>query len=465
MLVQINRSSDKSLTQQVYEHIRDGILTQELKAGEKLPSSRELTATIGVSRNVIVEAYEQLIAEGYLEVRPRSGTYVAQGSSLQMIKGYVKPAFPVMENYEEPTTWIDFKAGNPAMDHFPRMKWGRFAKELCYEVPEQVFGYSNAEGTSELRNVLSHYLLRARGVHAHPSQIVITSGATQALHLVTQLLSREEPYIAVEDPVTDEMRTIFSYAGAELCPVRVDDKGILPEMLPVERTPSFVFVIPSHQFPLGGTLPIQRRIQLIEYARKMNCFIVEDDYDSEFTYEGVPVHSMQGLDPEHVIYVGTFSKILSPALRIGYVVLPPTLIENFRKLKWFTDRHTSSLEQLVLARFIEEGCFDRHVHRMKKIYRERRKKLVLCLQRYFKDVTILGQAAGMHLVVEFPNVLFTEAVLERLKKHGVVVYPVEHYALQKGFHQNQIVMGYGSLTEDSIEEGVKRLQRGLNRTN
>ncbi|WP_028400145.1 PLP-dependent aminotransferase family protein [Ectobacillus panaciterrae] len=460
-LFAINRLSETSLTQQVYEQIRDGILTRKLKAGEKISSTRELAAIIGVSRNVVLEAYEQLIAEGYLEVRPRSGTYVAQGSSLQMIADYFKPSFQKEEACRESHVYIDFKAGNPAMDHFPRDKWGRLAKEVCHEAPEQVFGYTGAEGAPELRNELARYLLRARGVRCHPNQIVITSGATQALHLITELLSCEETHIAVEDPVTDEMRTIFSYAGAKVHPVRVDEKGIIPELLPAEGKPSFVFVIPSHQFPLGGTLPIQRRVQLIEYARKMDCFIVEDDYDSEFTYEGVPVHSMQGLDSERVIYVGTFSKILSPALRIGYAVLPPDLIERFRKLKWFTDRHTSTLEQLVLARFIEGGYLDRHVRRMKKIYRERREALVSCLQKHFADAKILGQAAGMHLVVELSGVHFTEEVMERVKEQGVMVYPVERYALQKGFHNSQIVMGYGSLTAEAIEKGVEKLKKAL----
>ncbi|MGG3586951.1 GntR family transcriptional regulator [Priestia megaterium] len=462
-LFTLDRSSNESLTKQVYKQIRDGILTKKLREGEKLFSTRELASSIGVSRNVVLEAYEQLIAEGYLDVRPRSGTYVAKGSSLQVITdyAYVQSSFQEKTTDCIPNSYIDFRAGNPAIDHFPRGKWGSLAKEICSDLPEDAFGYADAEGAMELRDVLAHYLLRVRGVKCHPSQIIITSGATQALHLITEFLCGKGNLIAVEDPVTDEMRAIFSYAGAKLYPVSIDERGIIPELLPLKENPKFVFTIPSHQFPLGGTLPIQRRVQLIEYARKKDCFIVEDDYDSEFTYEGVPVPSVQGLDPERVIYVGTFSKILAPALRIGYVVLPYELIKDFRKLKWFTDRHTSSLEQLVLARFIEKGYLDRHVRRMKKIYRERRKTLVSCLRKHFTDAKILGQAAGMHLVVELPKVSFTEEVINRIKQYGVIVYPVERYALQEGIHQNKIVMGYGSLTVESIKKGVERLKMAL----
>ncbi|WP_141430837.1 PLP-dependent aminotransferase family protein [Bacillus sp. 03113] len=458
-LFTIDRESKKSLTQQVYENIRNGILSKELSEGEKLSSTRQLAEQIGVSRNIAVEAYEQLVAEGYLEVRPSAGTYVSQGSSLPIV--HTKVYAPFQEVEKKKNTCINFQSRNMAMDYFPRAKWGRLAKDICSEVPEDVFGYSGSEGTKELRTVLSRYLLRARGVRCHPEQIVITSGATQGLHLITELLSNRSDYIAVEDPVTDEMRTIFSYAGANILPIPIDEKGILPDQLPSDKKPSFVFVIPSHQAPLGVTLPIQRRIQLIEYTRKMDCYIVEDDYDSEFTYEGSPVHSIQGLDPERVIYVGTFSKILSPALRIGYVVLPTPLIERFRTLKWFTDRHTSTLEQLVLARFIEDGHFDRHVRRVKKVYRDRRAALVSCIQEHFPNANILGQAAGMHLVVEMPNVKFTEDLNNWLKKVGVLVYPVERYALNKGFHESKIVMGYGGLTEEKIRIGVARLKAGL----
>jgi GntR family transcriptional regulator/MocR family aminotransferase len=461
----VDRSAAAPLTVQVYEQLRSRILRQELAEGERLPSSRELAANIGVSRNVVLEAYDRLTAEGYMKGRPQTGTYVAAGSSFERHreteqKSLAPPA--AVTRTEAGTATIDFRAAHPAADYFPRTVWGRLAKEVCLDAPERVFGYNRAEGVPELRSVLARYLLQARGVRCHPDQIVITSGATQALHLITELLSRKKDgCVAVEDPVTDEMRTIFTYAGSTVLPIPVDDKGIIPEELPAEEKPDFIFVIPSHQFPLGGTLPIQRRIQLLEYARRMDCCIVEDDYDSEFTYEGAAVHSMQGLDPERVIYVGTFSKILSPALRIGYAVLPERFIPEYRRLKWFADRHTSSLEQMILARFMEEGYFERHIRRMKKIYRKRREALVRSLQQELPQAKILGQSAGMHLVVEIPGTRFTQDMLRRIHLEGVHVYAVEHYAIHKGRHEQQIVMGYGGLTAESIQEGVVRLRRAL----
>lgn len=460
MWFQVDRTDKKTLTQQVYEQLRQYILNGDVRMDEKLPSTRELGSSLGVSRNIILEVYDQLVAEGYLVVRPRSGTYVAPGSLFQnhTIEELVNKSKPNTQTYQD---IIDFKAATPAMDQFPRKVWGRLAKDVCYDSPDSIFGYHTSDGLPELKEEICRYILRTRGVVSQPHQIMITSGATQALSLITDILIQHNKSVAVEDPVTDEMRTIFSYAGAELTPIPVDDKGINPDYLSKDSPPAFIFVLPSHQFPMGVTLTIQRRIQLIEYARQHNCYIVEDDYDSEFTYEGTPVHSVQGLDPERVIYVGTFSKILSPGLRIGYVVLPTSLIERFKTLKWYTDRHHSSLEQLILTRFMKEGYFDRHIRKMKRIYKQRREALVNNLKKYFPDCKILGHAAGMHLVVELPNVPIHSSLLEWIKKHGVLIYSVDHYSLLKGAHGHKMVLGYGSLTIDKIEEGIKRLKTAI----
>ncbi|MEN0645157.1 PLP-dependent aminotransferase family protein [Alkalicoccobacillus gibsonii] len=459
----IDRDSDVLLVQQVYKQIRSLILTEQLGEHEKLPSTRELADSIGVSRNTVTEAYDQLILEGYVFVKPRSGTYVASGVVLKAneMEKREEHLTKWLETEQQDDEIIDFRASHPAMDHFPRKVWGRIAKEVCYDSHDDLFGYRSPLGDETLRRVLTTYLTRTRGVSCHPEQIVITAGATQGLSLITQLLMDEGDCVAVEDPVTDEMRTIFVKAGAEVEPIKADRNGIQPNELPTKRKPSFVFVIPSHQFPLGAILPIQRRIQLVEYVREMDSYIVEDDYDSEFTYEGTAVYSMQGLDPERVIYVGTFSKILSPALRIGYVILPKHLIDRFKELKWFSDRHTATLEQQVMARFIEEGHLDQHVRRMKRIYEKRRRALVAALGRTFQTLEIIGQAAGMHAVVEWEDLVVDESFVNHCKENGVIVYPVEYYALKKGHHKKQMVLGYGSLTEEEIDEGVRRLQKAV----
>ncbi|MCM2676121.1 MocR-like pyridoxine biosynthesis transcription factor PdxR [Alkalicoccobacillus plakortidis] len=459
----IDRDTSISLVQQVYTQIRTLILSEQLKEHDRLPSTRELADSIGVSRNTVTDAYDQLIIEGYLIVKPRSGTYVAEGVVLKAAEKEQREVdlsnWLQTEQYDEQL--IDFRASHPAMDHFPRKVWGRLAKEVCYDSSDELFGYRSPLGDETLRRVLTTYLARTRGVSCHPEQIVITAGATQGLSLITQLLMKEGECVAVEDPVTDEMRQIFTKAGAAVEPIKADRLGIKPDQLPRNKKPSFVFVIPSHQFPLGAVLPIQRRIQLVEYVRKMDSYIVEDDYDSEFTYEGTAVFSMQGLEPERVIYVGTFSKILSPALRIGYVILPRHLVEPFKDLKWFSDRHTATLEQQVMARFIEEGYLDQHVRRMKRIYEKRRKALVAALRNTFPGLDIIGQAAGMHAVVEWRELEVNQSFVSHCKKHGVVVYPVEYYALKKGYHTKQMVLGYGSLTESEIQDGVSRLHKAV----
>ncbi|WP_404802215.1 MocR-like pyridoxine biosynthesis transcription factor PdxR [Bacillus infantis] len=460
MWFQIVREGPKSLTQQIYEKLRSYILNGELQEGEKVPSTRELSASLQVSRNITLEVYDQLASEGYLEVRPKSGTYIAAGAA------FLRPEMAHRRKEKEKVNdalenMIDFKASTPAMDHFPRKVWGKLAKDVCLDADEQAFGYLDSSGLQELREELSRYLFHTRGVNCTADNIVITSGATQGLSLITGLLVKNKQSIAVEDPVTDEMRNIFTYHGAVLDPIPVDEKGLKPEHLPEDEPPGFIFTLPSHQFPLGSTLTIQRRIQLIEYARKHSTYIVEDDYDSEFTYEGSQVHSIQGLDPERVIYVGTFSKILSPGLRIGYAVLPADLRADFKKLKWYSDRHHSGIEQLILARFLKDGHFDKHIRKMKRIYRQRRQALVDSLKEHFPDCRIWGHAAGMHLVAEFPSTVFEGELLEWIFSHSVRVYPVEQYSIIKGNHKNKIVLGYGSLTPDRIEEGIARLKKAI----
>lgn len=237
----------------------------------------------------------------------------------------------------------------------------------------------------------------------------------------------------------------------------------LPSPLAGSR-PRFAFVTPSHQFPLGTTLTIQRRIQLIQYARSVDCYIVEDDYDSEFRYESRPISSIQGLAPERVIYIGSFSKILSPGLRLGYLVLPETLVERYQQAKWLSDLHTPSLEQLALGRFIEEGHLEKYISKMKKLYKKRRQCLIEALRRTFSDrVTIWGEAAGLHIVAAFDGISFTPDVLTALEAAGVRVYPVEEHAIGKGRHEDKIVIGYGNVSEDGIEEGVRRMGIVLSR--
>ncbi len=457
--IPINRDSNVPLMKQVYQYVREQILCGTLHTGEKLPSTRELSNHLGVSRNTILDVYEQLIAEGYLVSQRGAGTFVAEGTFLRR---HNQQEIITPEKPKQDKVMIDFKSGVPDLTLFPRNIWAKLSNEIWKETEATTFGYDQPEGRIELREVLSNYLVKTRGVVCHPGQVIITSGATQALTLVAKLLLSPDAHVIIEDPITADIQTIFQATGASLYPIPVDEKGMNTTLLPKHLRPEFVFITPSHQFPLGSTLPIQRRIDLIEYVRQKDSFIVEDDYDSEFRFEGLPISSVQGLEEERVIYIGSFSKILSPGLRIGYVILPNQLIHIGRDLKWFSDLHTPSIDQLVLARFIKEGYLERHILKMKKLYKRRRDLLMTELKKHFsEEITFLGYTTGLHLVTEWKNTTFSKQVMKRLEEHHVKVYPVETHSIDKGKHCNRIIIGYGHLDSETIIEGVKRLKDTL----
>ncbi len=483
MWLSLDRSAKTPLIRQLYLGLRQQILQGNLAAGTKLPATRALATQLHVSRNVVLEAYEQLVAEGYLEGRPGAGTYVAAGatwsrfcqselvqselvqselalSELALSERVPLPAPSSGVNPDDSVLPIDFRSGIPALDQFPRKRWGQIARQVCLETTPTSFSYGSPAGQMELRTVLAAYLQRTRGVVCQPDQIVITAGAAQAFGLVVKLLAGPGDRVALEDPGPLEVRQIFRAAGVELQPVPVDQRGLQTQYLSCLPSPRFVLVTPSHQFPLGSLLTIQRRIELLDFARISGCLIVEDDYDSEFRFEGTPVGAMQGLDPERVIYIGTFSKILSPALRLGYLVLPPAYVQDCLKLKWLSDLHNSALDQLTLARFIQSGQFDRHVEQMRQLYRQRRNALRQALQDQFGErVTISGDSTGLHLIAGFAGIAFTAPLLQKLQQ--VKIYPVSAYAADPSQFQEQIILGYGNLTIPEIQAGIAVLAQTL----
>lgn len=455
----VTKNSDTPLIRQIYEQIRLKILGGELRHGERLLSTRELASALHVSRNVVLDAYEQLAAEGYLVSRGGSGTFVAEGACLMNLQDNHQPVSPRQWKQPSNSRIIDFRTGVPALDWLPRKKLGQLFHALCADTPPAIFNYGQPEGSPELRSTLSRYLARTRGVNCEPDQIVITTGAAQALFLAGKALLSSGDRVITEDPIHLHFQGTLRSCGASLHPVPVDESGMITSMIPRGEDARLLFVTPSHQFPLGGVLPIQRRIDLVQFAKATGCYIVEDDYESEFRFEGTAVSSLQGLAPEQVIYIGSFSKILAPALRIGYLVLPHSLVERFRRLKYLVDNHSPILDQLVLAGFIESGGLELHVTRMKKLYRRRQTALIKCLEARFPGQhRISGTSTGLHLIAEFDRVAFTEEVLSRLEGVGVRLYPVEMHALTKGHHLHKAIMGYGNLTEEEIEEGIKRMR-------
>ncbi len=297
---------------------------------------------------------------------------------------------------------------------------------------------------------------RTRGITCNPDQIIITSGTKQGISLVAKGLLDHTSEVWIENPTNKNVIDIFSYHTSNIVPFEVDHEGILPEQFPEDIQPSLIFVTPSHQFPMGGTLSLKRRLELIEYAVKTGSYILEDDYDSEFQYNGLPVHSLFELAPENVIYAGTFSKTMFPSMRLGYLVVPSSLADKISKWKRLAGHHSNSIYQLALMRFIENGELERHIRHMKRIYKKRRADLITLLQSYFSDqIKIYGENAGMHFVAEFKDVDFAPELVRQLFNAGIYIVPVEDHSLTKGIHKNQIILGFAGLSYAQMEKGTR----------
>jgi GntR family transcriptional regulator/MocR family aminotransferase len=464
LYLEIDRTHERSFSKQIYTQIREKILSGGLSSGDMLPSTRELSKTLCVARNTILTAYDILISEGMAYSVPGSGVYVSSG-----VTGNPAPKpigdFSVasLSDFTIPNNIINFDSGLPALDLFPRGKWNHTAAKAFNEAPISALGYDNPQGRPELREILSTYLNRTRGIACHPDQIIITTGTKQGLSLVAKCLLNAKSEVWIENPSNENVKQIFSYHTDKITPFEVDEEGIQPDLFYYRKKPALIFVTPSHQFPMGGILSIKRRLELIQFARKNDCYLLEDDYDSEFNYEGLPFHSLFELDTEHVIYTGTFSKVMFPSLRLGYLVVPAFLVPQIREWKRLADHHSNSIYQLALMRFIENGDLERHIRRMKREYKKRRDNLLTLLQTYFAgNVKVYGYRAGMHIVAEFKNTVFTPEIVRHLIECGIYVVPVEKHSISKGSHQNQIILGYAQLSYEEMERGLKCLQRGLN---
>ena len=461
LYIDLDKTKKRSYTIQIYKEIRKMILSGELPSGEMLPSSRDLSQELSVARNTVLAAYEMLVSEGAVYSIAGSGYYVLSG-----VKN--KPRRSLAEDRQTASLsdmviaddTINFDSGIPALDLFPRGKWNRTVSGAFLDAPVSALGYDDPQGRPEFRDVLCSYLKRTRGISCTPEQIIVTSGTKQGLSLPAKCLLNSDSEVWIENPSNANVKQIFSYHTNRIVPFEVDAYGIQPELFPNDGKPDMIFVTPSHQFPMGGILPLRRRITLTEFARKSGAYLLEDDYDSAFTYGGQPLNSLFELDNNQVIHAGTFSKVLFPSIRLGYLVVPGHLVPRMRELKRLSDHHSNSVYQLALMRFIEDGDLDRHIRRMKKEYQKRRDLLIKLLHEYFGDrVHIHGASAGMHVVAEFDNVEFTEQRINKLLDSGVYVVPVERHSLTKGSHANQIIMGYAGLTRDDLMLGLYLLKK------
>lgn len=465
--ITIDKNSAAPMIRQLYSQIREAVLSGRLPSGSRLPSSRVLANDLQISRNVVLEAYDLLYAEGFLDAKRGAGTYVAEGAAFTRTRETAAPpeVEKVTMGYDCPPEIVNFRAGTPNLKLFPKKLWLRLQKEALMMPSEEMLAYGHPEGRRELREAICEYVVSRREVNCHPDQIVITAGTTQAIGIACHLLLGERRDVVLEDPITRDIQLIVGNHGGIIYPVPVDSEGLRTAELPVTLAPAFVYVTPSHQFPIGGTLPIQRRIELLNYADRTGAYLIEDDYDSEFRFDGPPLSSLHGLHPERVVYIGTFSKTLCPAIRIGYLVLPARLISLGRNRKWQSDLHNEVTSQLTLARFIAGGFYLNHVGKMRKHYLQRRNDVIKALNEQFGDrAEALGSATGLHLVARFRGCRFSAGFLEEVATAGARFYPVETHAIRHGRHEDKLLIGYGNLSREAIAEGIGILAECLRQT-
>jgi GntR family transcriptional regulator/MocR family aminotransferase len=450
VLVQLDRSRPRGLRAQVEDELRDAIRSGRLAPGTSLPSSRALAGDLGVTRGVVVAAYDQLVAEGYLAARHGSGTVVnetAQGARRRAPKAPV--SVPVS---------VDFRPGLPDLDLFPRAAWLRATREALQTLPRDDLGYGSPQGLAVLREAVADYLARVRGVSADPDQVVICDGFGHGFSLITSVLrDGGHSLIAVEDPGYDGPREVLAAAGVRHRGITVDADGIVVEEL-VRTDTRAVVVTPAHQNPTGAVLSSARRTAIVAWARAVDGFVIEDDYDAEYRYDRHPAGAIQGLDPDRVIYCGTTSKSLAPGLRLGWLVLPRELVDPIVAARRGTDLATSSILQGTYAAFLTRGDLDRHLRRTRRVYRQRRDALIGALARWVPDAVPTGASAGMTVLVRLPPDVDERAVAERTLESGVRVYPLDAWrASRRSDRSPSLVLGSGQLTPAQLEDGARVL--------
>jgi GntR family transcriptional regulator / MocR family aminotransferase len=478
-------NKDVPLHRQVYEELRKAILCGRLPAKHRVPSTRSLSQSLGISRTTVTISYEQLKSEGYIETLVGSGTFVCAqlpddllcSTPVEHVQKITRPQIQLSKYAQtlidadvpgitEPLTTINFRYGRPAFDKFPMQIWHKLVSRHCHPVNSNWLDYSiDHKGYLPLRKAIVSYLSRSRAVKCDPEQVMIVNGTQQALYLIMRLLIDTGDTMALEEPGYLSARRVFLSQGARLLPINVDSEGLMVEELKHYKNESIkiVYVTPSHQFPTGAILSLPRRLELLAWARQTGALIIEDDYDSEYRYGDRPIPALQGLDEsDSVLYIGTFSKVLFPSLRIGYLVLPKNLAPLFARAKWLNDRHLPLLEQYVLTDFIEEGHLERHIRKMRSHYDHCRQILVQALKEHFGErVTILGEKAGIHLMVKLQTPLSDEEIVQRAAISGVGMLSASPQYLGEG-GASEFIFGYSELTEAQIKEGILRLAEVLN---
>lgn len=451
----VDRNSRIPLKKQMYDAIIEDILAGRRKAGEQMPSTRMLSDALGVARNLAVEVYEQLISEGYLEVVRGSGTFI---SSVEI--GRI-PHRETKKETDQPAIErdvISFECGIPDLRSFPRYVWAGYLKEGMIGMTAPECGYSHILGYKPLRIEIADYLRNYKGISCSSSQVFITSGTTDAIGFLALLFRSRCPNFICEEVTVPFIPDIFKFHGYHMNTAAVDEEGISPEDLP-DVPDSLLCVSPSHQFPMGGTLSFERRKKICDWLVRNGNFLIEDDYDSEFRYKGASVNSLYQLAPDHVLHLGTFSKTLMPALRLGYMVIPEPLLEKARELKSLMGNRTDLANQIALYKFIASSKYTKHIFKMKKIYKSRMVYITSRLKELFGDeIHINGEHSGLHIAVVFRNHRFDADFPEKLLQNGLSIDLLTEYQQNPSGDTDTLIFGFGNLEREEIETGLQRLK-------
>lgn len=470
MTIRLQTNSKKCLYEQIYEHIRQEIREGKLLAGERLPSTRSLAEYLQVARSTVDYAYEQLLSEGYIEARPYRGYFVCPIEELLSLE---EGSFFLSEKKTTPEAkkqicdihagekyLYDFSPNGIDMSGFPFGVWKRITKNILTDANSELFAQGEPQGDLDLRVTISRYLHSSRGVNCLPEQIVIGAGNDYLLMLLEKILGRHVR-IAMENPTYKRAYRIFKSFAYDIVTVDMDEYGMKVSQLK-EKDVQVAYVMPSHQFPTGTVMPIGRRAELLRWAAMQEGrYLIEDDYDSEFRYRGKPIPSLQASD-EHdkVIYIGTFSKAIAPAIRVSYMVLPKPLLEKYRRDCYFYSCTVSRIDQRILNEFIRDGYFERHLNKMRKFYRGKHEVLLEALKPFEKKFKITGEHAGLHLLLTAKGTISEKELVQKAKEQGVRVYGLSDSMVDEAEGRATILLGYGALSTAEILEGIECLKKG-----
>lgn len=453
----LNRELSEPLYSQLYHWIKKEIEEGRLLHGMKMPSIRQLATHLKVSRNTVVTAYQQLESEGYLESVPKSGIWVAEIEKAALHP--MEKVIPVRQEWKSSNeTLINFEYGNIDLEKFPLKVWKKCISDVVSQNNNWLFEYGEKQGEFSLRQEISKYLLQSRGVHCTPEQIIITSGTQNSISLICHLLNLQQEKVAIEEPGYNGVRNVFENEGCHMEPVPLEKDGLSLEHVHLSKAKA-VYITPSHQFPFGMILSISKRIKLLNWAYQTGGYIIEDDYDSEFRYKGQPIPSLKSLDEEErVIYLGTFSKSFLPSIRLSYMVLPPSLLDQYTQNFRNYNQSASPIIQRAMALFMESGEFERHIRRMRKKYQRKHQTLIKSIEQNMgSKVRIIGEDAGLHILLKLNTVSCFELIETALQKGVQVHSPLKFWLHPTSESHPYIMLGFGGLSIEEIEKGIQLL--------